>query len=123
MTASKPYAMLSLKAAANTSPILKPNSSITRRKKKASVYSWKKSGAKRRGKALSLAEELKQAMEDNFLLAGRRNEKKSISDEVKRIEQDWEKIGPVPYKQIRPLTERYNKALNAYYKSQRSQKT
>lgn len=80
-----------------------------------------KPGSKGRGKALSLAEELKQAMENNFMLAGRRNEKKGISDEVKRIEQDWEKIGPVPYKQIRPLNERYKKALDAYYKSQRSQ--
>ena len=61
-------------------------------------------------------------MEDNFMLAGRRNEKNGISNEVKKIEQDWEKIGPVPHKQIRPLTARYKKALDAYYKSQRSQK-
>ena len=79
-------------------------------------------GAGERGKALSLAEELKQAMEDNFMLAGRRHEKKDLSGEVKRIEQEWEKIGSVPPRQIRPLTERYRKALVAYYKSQRSQK-
>ena len=82
-----------------------------------------KSGVKGYEKVLSLAEELKQAMEDNFMLAGRRKEKNGMSDEVKRIEQDWEKIGPVPYKQVKPLTERYKKALNVYYKSQRSQKT
>ena len=82
-----------------------------------------KSGVKGYEKVLSLAEELKQAMEDNFMLAGRRKEKNGMSDEVKRIEQDWEKIGPVPYKQVKPLTERYKKALNFYYKSQRSQKT
>ncbi len=68
-------------------------------------------------KALSLAEELKQAMEDNFMLAGRRNEKKDIGEEVKRIQQDWEKTGPVPYKQSRQLTERYQKALNTFYTS------
>ena len=61
-------------------------------------------------------------MEDNFLLAGRRNERKDLSAEVKRIEQDWEKIGPVPAKQIRPLTERYKKSLAIFYKRQRSKK-
>ncbi len=81
------------------------------------------SGTGKHGTALSLAEELKQAMEDNFMLAGRRNERKDISDEVKRIKQNWEKIGPVPPRQIRPLTERYKKALDAYYKNQRSPKT
>lgn len=77
-----------------------------------------KAGARGHGKALSLAEELKQAMEDNFMLAGRRHEKKGISDEVKRIRQEWEKIGPVPPRQIRPLTERYKKALGAYHTNQ-----
>lgn len=78
-----------------------------------------KSVGKGRGKALSLAEELKQAMEDNFMLAGRR-EKKDVSEEIKRIEQDWAKIGSVPYKQNKPLTVRYKKALDGYYKSQRN---
>jgi hypothetical protein len=75
-----------------------------------------KSGATGRGKALSLAEELKQAMEDNFMLAGRRD-KKDLGEEIKRIEQDWQKIGSVPYKQNQPLTARYKKALDIYYKS------
>jgi hypothetical protein len=74
---------------------------------------------KRPGKALSLAEELKQAMEDNFMLAGRRNEKKTVQEEIKRIEEDWQKIGPVAQDRIRPLTARYQKALDSYYKSQR----
>ncbi|MCK4840077.1 MAG: DUF349 domain-containing protein [Desulfobulbaceae bacterium] len=78
-----------------------------------------KSVVKGRGKALSLAEELKQAMQDNFMLAGRRNEKKSIDEEIKRIEQDWQNIGSVPYKQVRPLTERFEKSLDSYYKKQR----
>jgi len=76
---------------------------------------------KGRGKALSLAEELKQAMEDNFMLAGRRNEKKSIDEGIRRIEQDWHNIGSVPHKQVRPLTERFKKSLNTYYKKQRDQ--
>lgn len=82
------------------------------------------SGAKgkKQAKALSLAEELKLAMEDNFMLAGRRNEQKDIRGEVKRIQEDWKKIGPVPPRQIKPLAERYKKALDAYYVSQRSKK-
>lgn len=79
--------------------------------------------ARQKGKALTLAEELKQAMEDNFMLAGRRQEKKDLSGEVKRIEQEWQKIGPVPPRQIRPLTDRYKKALDVYYKNQQPSKT
>ena len=82
-----------------------------------------KTGAGRPGKALSLAEELKQAMEDNFMLAGRREEQKGVSEEVKRIRQEWERIGPVPPKQIKPLRERYKKALDAYYDSRRARDT
>ncbi|MCL7488379.1 MAG: DUF349 domain-containing protein [Desulfobulbaceae bacterium] len=78
-----------------------------------------KTGDREQGKALSLAEELKLAMEDNFMLAGRRDEKKDIDEEVKRIEQEWKTVGPVPPKQIRPLTGRYKKALDAYYSSRR----
>ncbi|MEN8136264.1 MAG: DUF349 domain-containing protein [Thermodesulfobacteriota bacterium] len=76
-----------------------------------------KSTARSRDKALSLAEELKQAMEDNFMLAGRRNEKQAIDEEIKKIEQEWQNAGPVPQKQIRPLTARFTKALDVYYKS------
>ncbi len=78
-----------------------------------------KSVLKGRGKALSLAEELKQAMEDNFMLAGRRNEKKSIDEEIKRIEKDWHNIGAVPHNQVRPLTARFKKSLESYYKQHR----
>ncbi len=70
-------------------------------------------------KALSLAEELKLAMQDNFMLAGRRREKKGLAGEVKRIRQEWEKTGPVPYDRIKPLNERYKKALDTYYQKQR----
>jgi hypothetical protein len=72
------------------------------------------SGGKGRGKALSLAEELKQAMEDNFMLAGRRNEKKTVQEEIERIERDWRKIGPVAQEQVRPLAERFKRALSHY---------
>lgn len=68
-----------------------------------------------RGTALSLAETLKQAMQDNIMLAGRRNEKSSVQGEVKRIEQEWEKIGAAARDQERQLVERFRKALNSYY--------
>ncbi|MFZ5798789.1 MAG: DUF349 domain-containing protein [Thermodesulfobacteriota bacterium] len=68
-----------------------------------------------KSRALSLADELKQAMQDNFMLAGRRHEKKEISDEIRRIRREWEKIGPVPADRSKALNERYRKALDAYY--------
>jgi hypothetical protein len=76
-------------------------------------------GAKSRNKGLSLAEELKQAMEDNFMLAGRRDDKKAVHEEVQRIEQNWRKIGPIPYDQVKPLATRFKKALDQYYRSRR----
>ncbi|MCA1765180.1 MAG: DUF349 domain-containing protein [Desulfobulbaceae bacterium] len=72
-----------------------------------------------RARALSLAEELKQAMEDNFILAGRRNEKKTVGEEVGRIEQDWRNTGAVPYDQAGPLNKRFQDALDRYYRSRR----
>ncbi len=71
------------------------------------------------GRALSLAEELKQAMEDNFILAGRRNEKKTVDEEVGRIEQDWRNTGAAPYDQAGPLHKRFQDALDRYYRSRR----
>ncbi|MFO7607141.1 MAG: DUF349 domain-containing protein [Desulfurivibrionaceae bacterium] len=72
-----------------------------------------------RDRALSLAEELKQAMEDNFILAGRRNEKKTVGEEVGRIEQDWRNTGAVPYDQAESLNKRFQDALDRYYRSRR----
>ena len=81
-----------------------------------------RTGSGEKEKALSLAEELKQAMEDNFMLAGRRNEKGDISEEIKRIKQEWKDIGLVPPKVSKPLTDRYTKALAAYNKAENTKK-
>lgn len=78
--------------------------------------------SKEQNKALSLAEELKLAMEDNFMLAGRRSGQKDIRDEVKRIREDWEKTGPVPPGQIKLLEQRYRTALDTYYNNQQAPK-
>ncbi|MDT8334357.1 MAG: DUF349 domain-containing protein [Desulfurivibrionaceae bacterium] len=80
----------------------------------------RKAGGEGRDRALSLADELKQAMQDNFMLAGRRNEKKAIHEEVRRIERDWRKIGPVPYEQASLLARRFNNVLERYYRGRRA---
>lgn len=75
-----------------------------------------KSGNDTGPKALTLAEQLKQAMEDNFMLAGRRHEKKSVEEEIRRIETEWDQIGTPPYKQAAGLTARFRKSLDGYYR-------
>ncbi|MBU0482735.1 MAG: DUF349 domain-containing protein [Proteobacteria bacterium] len=70
---------------------------------------------KGKAKALSLAEQLKLAMEENFVMAGRRNDKKAVDDEVKKIQQDWAKIGPVPREHDKSIRQRFKKALDIYY--------
>ncbi|MBU0676276.1 MAG: DUF349 domain-containing protein [Proteobacteria bacterium] len=81
-----------------------------------------KSGGGGRGKALTLAEELKQAMEDNFILAGRRDEKNGLDEDVKKISQDWQKIGAVPREQEQHLNKRYKSAMDRYYKKKSNKK-
>jgi hypothetical protein len=77
------------------------------------------STGKKHAMALSLAEELKQAMQDNIMLAGRRNEKRSVQEEVKRIEQDWKKTGAAARDQERQLQERFRKALACFYQNRK----
>ena len=67
-------------------------------------------------KALSLAEELKQAMQDNFMLAGRRKEKNSIKDEVKMIQQEWKKTGPSLREYEKKLNGRFRQAITSLNK-------
>ena len=75
--------------------------------------------AKGEDKALSLAEELKQAMEDNFMLAGRREEKKSVIDEVKRIKLEWKKTGPPLREFEKQLNDRFRNAVDHFNKQQK----
>ena len=53
------------------------------------------------------------------MLAGRRNEKKDISGEVKKIEQEWKKIGPVSFEQTKILSERYKKSMDHFHENKR----
>lgn len=64
--------------------------------------------------ALNLAEQLKMAMENNFMLAGRREEKGALQGEVKRLQEEWKKIGPVDRKQEQALKDRFQKALDRF---------
>ena len=64
--------------------------------------------------ALNLAEQLKMAMENNFMLAGRRDEKATVQAEVKRLQEEWKKIGPADRKYEQALQDRFQKALAGF---------
>jgi hypothetical protein len=68
---------------------------------------------------LSVAEELKLAFESNWLTgAGTPNAKsnwQSGREEVKRIQEDWRKIGPVPRAQSDAINDRYRRACDAFF--------
>lgn len=64
--------------------------------------------------ALNLAEQLKMAMENNFMLAGRRDEKATIQAEVKRLQEEWKKIGPADRKHEAALQVRFHQAYNSF---------
>lgn len=64
--------------------------------------------------ALNLAEQLKMAMENNFMLAGRREEKGSVQAEVKRLQEEWKKIGPADRKHEAALQVRFHQAYNRF---------
>jgi len=65
--------------------------------------------------SLTLAEQLKMAMEENFITAGDgRERKRHIKDEVDDIVKRWASIkGEVPKEHIHQINRRYDKALNA----------
>lgn len=63
--------------------------------------------------ALNLAEQLKLAMEANFMLAGQDPEqrRKVEAEEVNLIKQEWQSIGPVPHAHEQKLNRRFQAAL------------
>ena len=69
---------------------------------------------------LSVAEQLKLAFESNWVTSGGAPNSKGGSwqsgrEEVKRIQADWKKAGPVPRAQHDSITERYRRACEAFY--------
>jgi hypothetical protein len=65
--------------------------------------------------ALNLAEQLKVAMESNFMLAGQDPEqrRKLEGEEVALIKQEWQLIGPVPHAHEQKLHRRFQAAVAA----------
>lgn len=65
--------------------------------------------------ALNLAEQLKLAMESNFMLSGQDPEqrRKLETDEINLIKQEWQLVGPVPHAQEQKLHRRFQAALAA----------
>ncbi len=66
--------------------------------------------------SLNLADELQLALESNFAMAG---SNRSKFDEVKRIQERWKKIGPVPRDKDKELWNRYRGALDRFYGNRR----
>lgn len=64
---------------------------------------------------LTLAEQLKHALESNIMLAGVRDDERRLGEEVRRLQQEWKRIGPVPREHEKKLRKRYRRALDAFY--------
>ncbi len=63
---------------------------------------------------LSLADELKLAIMTNFIHSGTRQNR---AEEIRRLQEEWKTIGPVPRDLDKPLHTRYRRALDSYYKN------
>lgn len=72
--------------------------------------------------ALSLAEQLKMAMENNFMLAGRRDELATVQAEVKRLQEEWKRIGPADRKHEAALQVRFHQAFNRFHEEHKLEK-
>jgi len=63
--------------------------------------------------SISLADELKMAIENNFVVSSISGS--GMNDEVRRIQEQWKKIGHVPRDKDNDLWTRYKKALDMFY--------
>jgi len=72
--------------------------------------------------SLNLAEQLKMAMENNFMLAGRRDDKVTIAAEVKKLQEEWKKIGPADRKYEPALQVRFHQAYNSFAEQNKAAK-
>jgi hypothetical protein len=78
---------------------------------------------KQKNSVLTLAEELKIALESNIFMAGKRDDRKRQREEVKHIQQAWKKIGPTSRDQEQKLWKRYKAALDFFYAAEARKKT
>ncbi len=64
---------------------------------------------------LTLADELKIALESNIFMAGKRDDRQRQREEVEHIQQTWKTIGPTSGNQEQKLWKRYKAALDFFY--------
>ncbi|MFQ5558980.1 MAG: DUF349 domain-containing protein [Nitrospinota bacterium] len=69
----------------------------------------------RKNNALTLAEELKIALESNIIMAGQRDDRQAIGNEVRRLQNEWKNIGSVPREFDRETRDRFRNALDVFY--------
>ncbi len=65
---------------------------------------------------MSLAEELALAIETNFVKASKG---RSSQDDVRRIQDEWKRIGSIPYEFEKQIRSRYKKLLDKFYEENR----
>jgi len=65
-------------------------------------------------KSVSLADELKMAIENNFVVSSISGS--GMNEEIRRIQDQWKKIGFVPREKDNDIWNRYRKALDMFYK-------
>lgn len=68
-------------------------------------------------KTLSLADELKLAMNMNSLFSGASDAKALHREEMERLQREWKKIGPVNAEDDKILSERFRIAVDRFYGS------
>ena len=64
---------------------------------------------------LSLAEQIQLSVENNFAVADL--DGRELTEEVKRIQQNWKTIGPVPREYDQALWKKYRSLLDCFYQS------
>ncbi len=76
-----------------------------------------------RSSTLDLADELRIALESNFVLGSENAEgrRHAAFDEVKKIQAVWKSIGPVPRRVEQSLWRRYRAALDTFYGNRRQE--
>lgn len=71
-------------------------------------------------KTLDIAEQLKLAMEENFVLGGRSGDSRNAArQEVKKLQEEWREYGAVPRKYEQQLWRRYKAAVDKFYGNKR----
>lgn len=67
-------------------------------------------------KVLTLAEEMKLALECNFTYAGLRDDEQRLAEEVDRLEAEWRKIGPAPGGWNRIFADRFRYIMEKFHR-------